>query len=465
MPRRTCHLIWSLVLILATGLVYWNSLPGAFHFDDYALLLENPHVSGQQFRYADFLEEYSGRPLTLWTFHLDLRLFGADPMAFHLLNLALHVLAVLLLFSLLFALSGQSFSAGLAAFIFALHPLQTQAVNYIWSRSVLLMTVFGLLSLLLARRFPKLSLLSFQLSIWSRVSGLVFALPLILRRREQWKPVSALAALNLAGFAYGLVRYAPRQVFWRDADALSYWKTQSIAFWKYLGLMLCPTHLHLDYSFPEPSTLLFWAGCLGLAGAVAVAWKVRARFPFPACGFLGMVVALSPSLLIPNTDFFNESRAYLALAGFAVAAAWMLAGSSSGLSTRRRWLVIPLGALLLLAMVPVTLQRNQVWQSDVRLWRDSAEKSPGNARAYYNLGVALTREGRTSQAQSCFLQALGLNPRDDFSYAALGYCAEVRGNWLEARRCYRRARELNPNSRYAAEGIHRINKRLSQTTS
>jgi hypothetical protein len=64
------RVVWlSIVLILAAGLVYSNSFPGTFHFDDFPLLLENPRIVGPTFSYSSFLEQYAGRPLTMWTFH------------------------------------------------------------------------------------------------------------------------------------------------------------------------------------------------------------------------------------------------------------------------------------------------------------------------------------------------------------------------------------------------------------
>ena len=64
------RLFWPcVILVLATGLVYINSFPGAFHFDDFPQLLENPRINGSAFFYSSFLEQYGGRPLTLWTFY------------------------------------------------------------------------------------------------------------------------------------------------------------------------------------------------------------------------------------------------------------------------------------------------------------------------------------------------------------------------------------------------------------
>ena len=142
------------ILMAVTLLVYLNSFPGAFHYDDFPLLLENPRVSGPDFAYSSYLDHYAARPLTLWTLHWNYRFFGDHPLSYHLVSVLLHALVVLQIFLLVSQLYNQPLLAFSTALLFAVHPLQTQAVNYIWSRSVLLMATFGFAALLSARKRP-----------------------------------------------------------------------------------------------------------------------------------------------------------------------------------------------------------------------------------------------------------------------------------------------------------------------
>ena len=110
-------------LVLVTGAVYLNSFPAAFHFDDYALILESPLVT-ENFDYGIFLEQYGGRPLTLWTFHLNYLVSGPRPWAFHLVSVLLHLAVVLLLFRLILDRFQHPGLALTTALLFGLHPFR-----------------------------------------------------------------------------------------------------------------------------------------------------------------------------------------------------------------------------------------------------------------------------------------------------------------------------------------------------
>ena len=439
-----------LLLILATGLVYFNSFPGTFHFDDFALILENPHVRTPHFRYASFLDHYGGRPLTLWTFYWNYRLFGENPFSYHLISVLLHGWVVLAVFLLFRQLSDRPFLAFSAALIFALHPVQTQAVNYIWSRSVLLMAAFGVLGMLLSRKQPWMGMMCFQMAIWSRTEAVALCLLLILLNTARWKSWVALALINTAGFVYCLLTYAPREIAWNHPNASSYWMGQSVAFWKYLGLMVWPSGLSLDHDLTLPSIGISCAAAATVLGLGLLAFRFRANYPIPVFGFLWLLTMLLPSLLVPNSDLFNESRVYLAFAGFALLVSWALAQNRS-LAWRRASLF-----LLVSLLIPVTVARNELWKDDLALWRDAAWKSPGKARPHYNFGVALARRGDFSDAEREFKTARCLNPQDDLSYAALGYCAEQANRWDAARQLYRKALRLNPRNDYARKSLERL---------
>jgi len=469
MSRREVILVLGLGMLVL--LVYLPSFPGEFHFDDFALMLENPHVTAPHFSYRLFLQEYGGRPLTLWTFHWNYRLSGSDPWSYHVFSLILHVIAVTLLFVWVKRRTRDERAAALAAAVFALHPLQTQAVNYIWSRSVLLMFCFGMASLLLAEaqsndrrlRFlaPALSLICFQLAIWSRTDGLIFLVPLVLATPVPRLAAAVIVALaNLAAFAVFMSGAQPREMGWSHPDALGYWWSQTAAFWKYLGLMLWPSGLSVDHDFRVtalwPSVFAVFA-VLALVALAVCLWNVRARHPLIVCGALWIPLALAPAALLPNSDPFNESRAYPALAGFAVVVALAYKWTSARLP---RTAVSSAAVVLLLALMFLTAARNDVWRSDLALWQDAAEKSPQKARVHYNLGAAWARAGDIGQAETSFASALALDPNDDFTHAALGYCAEAKRDWVLARHRYERAISLNSRNSYADEGLRRVLKQV-----
>ncbi len=441
------------LLVAATGIAYWNSFPGAFHYDDYPLMLQNPYVT-EAFPLTAFLDHYGGRPLTLWTMHQIYQLFGADAGRYHLLSVVLHALSSTLLFSLTLRLFGRLELSFIAALLFALHPLQSQTVNYIWSQSVLLMSCFSLTAMLLARRLPWAGLVFFQLAIWSRADALAVTPFLIGLNPTRWRLWTAGALINLAALVYSMVSYSPAELAWNHADAAGYWLAQPVVLWKSLGLMLWPLSLNLDHDIGRPDWETAILAAAALIGCCALAYWSRRKRSVEMLGFFWILVAYSPSWIIPNSDLFSESRLYLPFAGFSLMVGSLLVGKGDLKSwSWRAW-----GTTLLLTLltVPLTLARNEVWKDEVSLWEDAAAKSPNKARAHYNLGAALARGGALDKAEASFSRALEVNPSDDFAYAGLAYCAESHRDLAKARELYRAALRLNPNNEYAKGGLERI---------
>jgi tetratricopeptide (TPR) repeat protein len=472
------HRFWlGLLLIIVIAGSYYSSFPGAFHYDDYPLLLENPKVIESDFDYSSFLYQYGGRPLTLWVFHVNHRLAGPSPSGFHAVNMGLHVLVVLLLFVLVAKWTGQMAVGFLTALLFAIHPAQVQAVNYIWSRSVLLMSVFVLLALITRR--PWLRLTFFQLAIWSRAEALVALVPLIWRNPKRWKGVALLVSVNLACFGLGFLLDNPAKVGWNHPDILTYWLTAAQAFWMYGYLSLLPAKFSLYHSVLQ----FGWQSLLALTillAAGGITWAIHKRWPWLAKGIIWFALYLAPGLLVPNAAQFHESRLYLALAGLCLLAAWGLtkldphsiaagpdqigtledsanpAVKAIRVSRQQRVIRLLPAVLLIGTFVVTTHNRNNIWLSETELWKEAVQRYPTDFVPHYNLAVAYARQGERAAAESEFLTARDLNDSDDLAYAGLGYCAESRERWFEALAYYRSALLINPANGYASESLQRV---------
>src|ERR1035438_4831117 len=133
------------LLLLAGALVAFGaSLGSGFHFDDYAIFSDPFLRSG--WGWLEIWNLRQTRPLTYLTFWLNYQVGGRDPLGYHLLNLALHLGAVILAYECLRRLVPER-AALIAAAIFAVHPIQAEAVNYVWGRSIVLATLLTLASL------------------------------------------------------------------------------------------------------------------------------------------------------------------------------------------------------------------------------------------------------------------------------------------------------------------------------
>jgi len=188
-----------LVILAAVAVLpYMNSLGNGFHWDDYHHVLENPAIRdpGSIPRFFTDPSTFSRdpgiqmyRPLLMVTYALNYAAGGDQGWGYHLVNIGLHLLVTLLLHRLLLMLlpcpvgRGPAFAA---AALFAVHPINSQAVNYVSSRSVLLAAALLLLGLVLslAGRSPGRRLLllpaavSFFLALLSKSTAIV-ATPLL----------------------------------------------------------------------------------------------------------------------------------------------------------------------------------------------------------------------------------------------------------------------------------------------
>src|ERR1017187_9328597 len=122
-----------LILLAAALIAFGASLGSGFHFDDYAIFSDPALQSARG--WLDVWTPLQTRPLTYFTFWLNRQLGAGDPLGYHLFNLLFHLAAVLVgLRHLPDAVPARA--ALVASVLFALHPMQAEAVDYVWARSI-----------------------------------------------------------------------------------------------------------------------------------------------------------------------------------------------------------------------------------------------------------------------------------------------------------------------------------------
>src|SRR6266478_8868778 len=147
-----------LVLFLLACLPYANTLLGSFVYDDHYQVVENPYV--HSFRYlpkifGTTVWSFQGaqgttnyfRPMMSFGYLFFYQIAGPVPFSFHLANIVLHALVVLLVFCVLRRLSGERIAL-IAAGLFALHPIHTESVAWIAGVTDLELDLFYLLAFL-----------------------------------------------------------------------------------------------------------------------------------------------------------------------------------------------------------------------------------------------------------------------------------------------------------------------------
>ena len=149
----------ALVLVSACVLAYANGLTGTFVYDDKAIVRDNPRIRSPESVDELFTKEYFGgppgtgtayRPVLLLSFAVQWWIRGADPVAFHAMNLALHVIVTLLLARLWLRVGLSPPVAAGAALLFAVLPIHVEAVTGLVGRGETLAALLVIASLLAA---------------------------------------------------------------------------------------------------------------------------------------------------------------------------------------------------------------------------------------------------------------------------------------------------------------------------
>ena len=420
----------ALGIVAACLLCYGNSLQGSFHYDDFHSIVDNPgirtlanlprfFVDPEMFS-AD-AEKRMYRPLLLSTYALNYAWGEYEVSSYHLVNLSLHALCSLLVWGLAAQLHGGVSRAFFCGLLFAAHPLGSEPVNYISSRSELLMAVFFLASCLAYIRFIRsgggswdgLALGAAALALLSKSVAvvLVFVLPLcdwyfhgraaLLQRWKYYLPFVFFNFLYIL-FSHRLIDAAlnapvrPLSIqIWTQAKALVY----------YLKLLFMPHGLNVEHQFfaaNGPGDLAVAGGLALVASLGVLAWRAE-RFKTLVFGLAWGALTLLPATLTPLNMLVNERRLYLVVAGFV----WAVVG----LCGNR----IQLGILVLLCGLLGT-QRNEVWQDELSLWRDAVRKAPQMYRAQTNLGKALQLAGEGEAALRTYQAAIAIDPRHGDAY-------------------------------------------------
>jgi len=471
-----------LVLCLATAAVYWQTSHYAFiAYDDDQYVYENPHVqagltlSGAAWAWTTFFYAY-WHPLTWISLMLDRQLFGSNPGGFHLMNVALHMAAAVLLLLALARMTRCPWRSTVVAGIFALHPLHVESVAWITERKDVLSMALAMLALLLYVRYTeRLSLrrylwvaLAYALSLAAKPMFVTFPFVLLLvdcwplRRIKQPLSAPALKPLLLEKIpllALAAVSSVLTVVAARSNGAVANLTSLSlparlanacIAYVTYLWKAFWPFGLGVLYPAVPPDAGAVLAAALVLAAVTTVALLAVGQHPYLAIGwlwYLGTLVPVSGLVqagLQSNADRFT----YLPLVGFSMALVWGVADAVAKRPVFRLATAVLAGAALLALAIGAHAQA-AYWRDSRTLFEHTLEVTKRNYIILNNLGVTLAADGRHEDAIADYRQALAINPDYAEARANLGHELLWTGKMEEAYPALVEALRLKPDAAVA----------------
>ncbi|MBL0158087.1 MAG: tetratricopeptide repeat protein [Bryobacterales bacterium] len=443
---------WGPALAILAVVAYLPALRGPFLFDDLGLPALRPDGGESMIMYVRRVV----RLVTNVSLAFDRIAWDMNPVPYHVQNLLLHCvngwLVYLIVRRLLARIGAEARTASLAAFaacsIFLLHPLQTEAVSYIASRSEVLCALFtyAAIAIFLRKRENGIGwgsaigiLVLMGLGILSKepaVAGIVAILliDLLLAEGSPWRAAAANWRLYLPTFAAAAIGglYA-LQIAGREGTAgalrnvtpLDYLVTQFQVFWIYVRLFFLPVGQNLDHGYPmakAPGGLGSALGFIGLLALLAGVWLWRKRYPLASLGVLIFLVLLAPtSSILPIADALVERRVYLGSLGLVLIIAEFAARMNSA-----QLRTAGIGVLAVLLTV-FTMNRNSVYASAQAMWEDSVRGNPTNARSQNQLAYAYYIDGRCAEAATAYERAMQLTKADHRTLVDWGLALDCAG--------------------------------------
>lgn len=417
---------------------YAPAMNGPFVLDDLYLPFMSPNFPHALWAWIRGL-----RPALMFSYWLNYQTSGLDTGAYHAWNAILHWMDAIVVFLLVRRIMKWAkvegprldWYAAFAAGLFLLHPLQTESVAYVASRSEVLSVLFfnSALAVFVYRRSEAISvgaavgvLILFAGAVLSKEHTAILPAMLLLTDyfwnpgfafggiRKNWKLYAPLAVGGAAGgaFVWRVIRnnatagFAIKEFTWYQ-----YFFTQCRMIWRYLALFVLPVGQNVDPDAAVSRNVIDHGAILGLLVLVAAtvgAWIYRKRYPLAAYGWFTTIILLAPtSSYVPIRDVYAERRTYLPFLGLLLIVMELL----------RRWkasggTVAAVLVCVLAAEGAMTHSRAEVWGSAIALWQDTVRQSPRKIRPNFQLAKAYFDAGQCGEAVAQYARTADLAPPD-----------------------------------------------------
>jgi len=442
--------ILAILLALGTAAVYAPAMRNGFvNLDDPDYVTRNPHVlaglTWANIRWAlgSSYPSSNWHPLT-WISHMaDVQLYGRNPAGHHFTSVLLHILGVVLLFLLIELSTGRALRSAAVAALFAVQPLNVEAVAWVSERKSVLCVLLFLLAIgaygWYAKR-PSVGrylwvVLFFGLGISAKV--MVIPLPFALLLLDYW-PLARLPGMDAdgrprpfflalcslviekiplflmaaAGGAVTVYVHSREHALTASMPLSWRFKNAIFSYVAYLGKAIWPVGLAPYYPHPENTltwTLIALAG-LGLVAISVILWRYRER-KYLMMGWLWYLGTMLPMIGFIQTgrQGMADRFMHIPMMGLLFAFVWLI----GDLAVEKHWQKEIAVAIFLLVAAPyaaVTIKQISYWHDSYTLFARTLDVTRNNGFAENNFAVALMERGEPQLAVPHFLAAVRLSP-------------------------------------------------------
>lgn len=461
--QSTLNRTWIalLAMTIVTLGVYGVSVFNGFVLDDEIIIVKNSltlnlgNIRTVLFS-PDLIKPYY-RPLNRATYLLDYWIFGMSPIWFHAVNIFIHLLSVILLYRIGTRVLQNRSAAFIAALLFAIHPANTEAVNFISARNTLISLFFCLASFLAFMqakergiRWPLLSSLLFFCGLLSKETAFMLialiALYVLLPLPGATSEKGRMNLLSVLPYLFFTIVYFVMRVYSlhgmmgisiSDAGLLSRLARNYHIIPQYIALLVYPTDLTVCHNVPGGG--LFnppWFFPVWVALLVTIWLIIRSRNKAALFGLAWCAINYLPiSNIVPiPSEPMTERFLYLPAVGFfLVVGAGLTRLFNLERARRPVWTII---AVIAIALSTVTVYRNLDWRDGYSLFASAVRNNPASSEAHYNLGTTMREKENLSAARQEWETALKLNPDNSDALIQMGTFEATQGNLQRAEQYY-----------------------------
>jgi tetratricopeptide (TPR) repeat protein len=509
------RIFFCIVIAAATAVAFLPALDNDFtNWDDNVYVTNNPSIQG--FSIPHIARQFSSsigyyHPLTMLTFMTDYRFFGLNPRGYHLTGVLFHGINALLVFALIFGLSGNDLVAFIAALFFAVHPLRVESVAWIAERKDVVSSFFYLASLLSylgfrrrrERKYFFACMLLFLCSLLSKPMAVTLPVVLLLIDYLVNGTITVRLIVEKGVFfaiavSFSILTYFTQMHYGAVTENIPILQRLFIPAFGilfYLCKTIAPLHLSAYYTsgciyFPRIAAVIYPVLAIGLAAA---AFRIARYSRTAIFCLLFFIVTLLPVLQIIQIGGFivADRYTYIPTIGLCYFAAWAIVRFIENPRAGRpgKYAMVTMVGFGVIVFTVLTRERCTVWKNSETLWNDVIGKYPSSmaydnrghvyylrqdyagaladynrgllydstdAFLYYNRGLLFDDKGDHERAIGDYGRAIAHKPGFAEAYNNRGYDYYVQGNDERAIADFERTISLNPEAAKAYNNLGNV---------
>ena len=462
-PNRQNFLL--LIVLFITCLVYLPSLNNGFtNWDDDTHLLENASVwqlSGKNIKEiftSDVNKTYI--PLTELSFAVEYHFVKDKAFVYHLDNVLLHLLVVILVFAVGVKLKLSQEAALVAALIFGVHPVHVESVAWVTERKDVLYSVFYLLAMLTYIKYLEgkkgqygLSVVFGILSVLAKPMAL--SLPLVLliidwfkgRKRNKMMVIDKLPhAIYIGIIVWQTYKHHVRVPFAQGMiESVLTW-VWTLTF--YIRKFIYPVELVPLYQLPKPIEMSqpeYIMAVLVFALMVFVTIKLRKNRWY----MLGISLFFAMIFFLLRFDDLKENVVhdrflYLPSLGFCWWVGAVFIEKIEKLFGVKRIITIMVSLALIGGMGAKTFHQTQIWNNSLTLWNYTIDHKNHTSITYLNRANTYNEKGMYALALQDYTRAIELDYRHAKAYNGRGLIYFFNNDYQKAIEDFNKAIEIDP---------------------